>query len=299
MKKFFVNICALALGLWVSTADAQELNCRVEVNTDQLEGTNKDVFTTLQSALTEYINNHKWTDAVFQNEERIECTYILTITSASGSSMSGNIQIQASRPVYNSSYTTPLFNFKDNNFSFEYAQYDKLEFNDNSYDSNLMAVIGFYSYIILGLDFDSFSRNGGAKYFEKAEVIANLARSSNDEGWTAYASDNNRYALISNYRDNTLQSLHEIMYEYHRLGLDVMTQNVENGKSEILSILPGLQTMNNAKPFSVALQLFTECKLNELVDMFRNSSAADKKKVYDILSSVLPTMTSKMSDLAQ
>ncbi|MBQ4036480.1 MAG: DUF4835 family protein [Paludibacteraceae bacterium] len=293
-NKLFIAL----LGLFLSAqTQAQELNARVEVNAQQLEGTNKDIFSTLQSDLGEYINSHKWTDAVFNNEERIECTFVITIESVSGNTMNGNLQISASRTVYNSSYTTPIFNFKDKNFSFNYAQYDRLEFNDNVYESNLMSVMAFYCYIILGVDFDTYSRYGGQKFFEKAETIAALARSSEDEGWQAYKSDNNRYALISNYMDNTLRGLREIFYDYHRLGLDMMSQNVENGKSQILSILPGLQTMNSAKPFSVALQNFTECKLNELVDMFRNSSASDKQKVYEILSAVLPTQTTKMKDL--
>ena len=296
MKRLFIIVLVMfAAGF---ALQAQELNCRVEVNTDQVAGTNKEVFNTLQSDLTSYVNSHKWTNAMFKNEERIDCSFILTIESVSGNTMKGNLQIQASRPVYNSSYTTPLFNFKDNYFTFSYAQYDKLEFNENVYESNLMSIIAFYSYIVIGLDFDSFSRYGGAKYFETAETIANLARSSDDDGWKAFDSDNNRYALVSNYLDNTLKPLHEVVYDYHRLGLDVMSQNVENGKAEILSILPTLQTMNSDKPFSVALQNFAECKLNELVDMYRNSSAADKKKVYDVLSSVLPTQTSKMKDLS-
>lgn len=290
-------IIALLGFLASAGAQAQELNARVEVNTQQLEGTNKDVFSTLQSDLGEYINSHKWTDAVFNNEERIECTFILTIDNVSGNSMSGSLQISASRTVYNSSYATPIFNFKDNNFTFNYAQYDKLEFNDNAYESNLMSVMAFYCYVVLGIDFDTFSRFGGQKYFEKAETVATLARSSEDEGWQAYKSDNNRYALISNYMDSNLRGLREMFYDYHRLGLDMMSQNVENGKSQILSVLPSLQTMNSAKPFSVALQNFAECKLNELVDMFRNSSASDKQKVYDILSAVLPTQTNKMKDL--
>ncbi len=293
-NKLFIAL----FGLFLSSAtQAQELNARVEVNAQQIEGMNKDVFTTLQSDLNEFINSRKWTDAVFSNEERIECSFILTIDKVSGNAMSGNLQVSASRTVYNSSYTTPIFNFKDNNFTFNYAQYERLEFNENAYESNLMSIVAFYSYIILGVDFDTFSRNGGQKYFEKAETVATLARSSNDEGWQAYKSDNNRYALISNYMDSNLRGLREIFYDYHRLGLDMMSQNVENGKSQILSILPGLQSMNSAKPFSVALQNFTECKLNELVDMFRNSSASDKQKVYEILSAVLPTQTSKMKDL--
>lgn len=293
-NKLFIAL----LGFFMSTAaHAQELNARVEVNAQQIEGMNKDLFNTLQSDLGEYLNSHKWTDAVFNNEERIDCSFILTIDNVSGNSMSGSLQVSASRTVFNSSYSTPLFNFKDNNFTFNYAQYDRLEFNENAYESNLMSIVAFYSYIILGIDFDTFSRFGGQKYFEKAETVAALARSSEDEGWQAYKSDNNRYALISNYMDSNLRGLREMFYDYHRLGLDMMSQNVENGKAQILSGLPSLQSMNSAKPFSVALQNFTECKLNELVDMFRNSPASDKQKVYEILSAVLPTQTSKMKDL--
>lgn len=293
-NKLFIAL----LGFFMSTAaHAQELNARVEVNAQQIEGMNKDLFNTLQSDLGEYLNSHKWTDAVFNNEERIDCSFILTIDNVSGNSMSGSLQVSASRTVFNSSYSTPLFNFKDNNFTFNYAQYDRLEFNENAYESNLMSIVAFYSYIILGIDFDTFSRFGGQKYFEKAETVAALARSSEDEGWQAYKSDNNRYALISNYMDSNLRGLREMFYDYHRLGLDMMSQNVENGKAQILSGLPSLQSMNSTKPFSVALQNFTECKLNELVDMFRNSPASDKQKVYEILSAVLPTQTSKMKDL--
>lgn len=295
MKKILYT--ALLSLLTAFSASAQELNARVEVNAQQIEGSNKDIFTTLQSDLNEFINSRKWSDAIFANEERIDCTFILTIDNVSGNTMNGSLQITASRTVYNSSYSTPIFNFKDNNFRFSYAQFDRLEFNDNAYESNLMSIIAFYSYIILGVDFDTYSRYGGQKYFEKAEFVANLARSSDDAGWKAYESDNNRYALISNYMDNNLRGLRELNYDYHRLGLDLMSQNVENGKSQILSSLPVLQSMNSAKPFSVALQNFAECKLNELVDMFRNSPASDKQKVYEILSAVLPTQTSKMKDL--
>jgi len=199
---------------------AQELDCRIQVNTDNIEGTNKDIYTEFGNRLTEFINSQKWTDAIFLNEERINCNFVVTISSVSGDSYSGSLQIQANRPVYNSSYTTTLFNFKDENFNFNYAQADRLEFNENSYDSNLMSVMAFYVNVILGINFDSYSRLGGTKYFEKAEAIAALAQSSEDLGWKAFQSDKNRYALISNYRDERLRKLREVSYEYHRLGLD-------------------------------------------------------------------------------
>lgn len=298
----FMRFLTAILGLvFCSGLCAQEMDCHVQVNANQIEGTNKDKFNTLASNLTEFINTRKWTDAVFQEEERIECNFILTIDeTGSGDSYSGNLQIQASRPVFNSSYSTTLFNFKDENLTFTFSEYgEHFEFNENSYDDNLTSIIGFYVNIILGLNFDSYSRHGGSQYFDKAETIANLARSSDDPGWKAFESDRNRYALISNYQDANLKGLRDLIYEYHRLGLDEMVQNVEKGKSRIYSNLPYLQEMNRAKPFSVTLQLFVESKLDEIVDMFRNSMPNEKKELYEILSSIVPTQTNKLKGLLE
>ena len=276
---------------------AQELDCRIQVNTDNIEGTNKDIYTEFGNRLTEFINSQKWTDAIFLNEERINCNFVVTISSVSGDSYSGSLQIQANRPVYNSSYTTTLFNFKDENFNFNYAQADRLEFNENSYDSNLMSVMAFYVNVILGINFDSYSRLGGTKYFEKAEAIAALAQSSEDLGWKAFQSDKNRYALISNYRDERLRKLRKVSYEYHRLGLDEMAQSADKGRNKIFENLPYLQEVNREKPFSVALQLFMEAKMNEILDMFRDATSEEKKKVYDVMISILPTQSQKLKEL--
>ncbi len=157
---------------FVSAQQQQELNCRVQINSDKIGGTNREVFDDLSNKLTEFINSRKWTDAVFLNEERIECGLIFTINEQSGSHFSGELQVQANRPVFNSSYITPLFNFRDVNVQFNYSQFDRLEFYDNSFDSELTALVAYYINIILGLNFDSFSRYGGAKYFEKAATIS-------------------------------------------------------------------------------------------------------------------------------
>ncbi|MCB9017978.1 MAG: DUF4835 family protein [Paludibacteraceae bacterium] len=276
---------------------AQELDCRIQVNTDNIEGTNKDIYTELGNRLTEFINSRKWTDAIFLNEERINCNFIITITSVAGDSYSGSLQIQANRPVYNSSYTTTLFNFKDENFKFTYAQADRLEFNENTYESNLMSVMAYYVNVILGLNFDSYSRCGGTRYFEKAEAIATLAQSSDDLGWKAFQSDKNRYALISNYRDERLRKLRDVSYEYHRLGLDEMVFSVDKGRNKIYDNLPYLQEVNREKPYSVALQIFMEAKMNELLDMFRDATSDEKKKVYDVMISILPTRSQKLKEL--
>lgn len=293
--KYVLGLIMTLLSL--SSAFAQEMNCMIQINTDAIEGTNKDIYTELGNRLTEFVNSRKWTDAIFQNEERINCNFIITINSVAGDNYSGNIQIQANRPVFNSSYTTTLFNFKDENFNFTYAQQDRLEFTDNTYDSNLMSVMAFYVNIVLGLNFDSYSRCGGSPYFEKAEAIAALAQTSDDLGWKAFHSDKNRYALISNYRDESLRKLRDISYEYHRLGLDEMAQSLEKGRNKILSNLPYLMEVNREKPFSIALQLFAESKMNELLDMFRDATPDEKKKVYDILTSIMPTQNNKLKEL--
>jgi hypothetical protein len=251
----------------------------------------------LSNNLTEFVNTRKWTDAVFSNEERIDCNLIFTISETAGGYYTGDLQIQANRPVFNSGYTTPLFNFKDINLRFSYSQFDRFYYEDNSYESNLLALVAYYINVILGLNFDSFSRYGGSRYFEKAGMVVALAQSSDDPGWQAFQSERNRYALISNLQDERLKRLRDVNYEYHRLGLDEMSLNVEKGRSKIYSILPYLRELNRAKPFSVALQLFAESKRDELIDMFRNATPKEKREIYDILIEILPTQSNKLDEL--
>ncbi len=281
----------------ISSVSAQELNCRIQINSDKISGTsNRDIFDELSNKLTEFVNSRKWTDAVFLNEERIDCNLIFTISEMSGNYFSGDLQVQASRPVFNSSYTTTLFNFKDPNARFSYSQFDRLEFYENSFDSDLTSLVAYYINIILGLNFDSYSRYGGSKYFERAAAIVALAQSSDNAGWKAFQSERNRYALISNYQDESLKRLRDVIYEYHRLGLDEMSMNVAKGRDKIYSVLPYLRDMNRAKPYSIAITLFAEAKRDELLDMFKNSTPKEKKEVYDILKGILPT-DSKLEEL--
>ncbi|MDR1729526.1 MAG: DUF4835 family protein [Prevotellaceae bacterium] len=272
-----------------SAVSAQELNCRIQVNSDKIAGTNREVFDELGNKLTEFVNSRKWTDAVFLNEEQIECNLIFTISEMSGNHFSGDLQVQSSRPVFNSSYTTTLFNFKDPNIQFDYSQFDRLEFYENSFSSNLTSLVAYYINVILGLNFDSYSRYGGTKYFDRAASIVALAQSSDDAGWKAFQSERNRYALISNYQDESLKRLRDVNYEYHRLGLDEMSLNVAKGRDKIYSILPYLRDMNRAKPYSIAIILFAEAKRDELLNMFSNSTPKEKREVYEILKGILPT----------
>ncbi|MCQ2200384.1 MAG: DUF4835 family protein [Paludibacteraceae bacterium] len=292
----YIYVFVLSI-LTFSVASAQEMNCRVNISSDKIEGTNKDVFTTLTNDLNDFLNSTKWTDAVFESEERIECNFNIELESVSGDNYSGRLTIQASRPVYNSSYTTTLFNFSDQKFKFKYAEFDKFQFNENEYESNLLSVLAFYVNVVLAINFDSYSRYGGTKYFERAELIANVARSSDDDGWKAFESDRNRYALITGYLDSNLRQLRDVYYEYHRLGLDECAGSVEKGKAKIYSLVPYLKEMNSAKPFNVVLQLFVETKLDELVDMFSNSPSKERKEVYDMILAIHPTKTQKAAEL--
>ncbi len=278
---------------------AQDVKAYVRVNAEQIGGTstNREIYDEMTQALTEFINSRRWTDATFTEEERIECNFVLILEKAAGENYMGKLQVQASRPVYNSGYTTTLFNFQDNNFTFNYTQYQKLEFDENVYESNLLSTIAFYMNIILGIHFDSFSRYGGSRYFEKAELIVSLAQSSDDIGWKAFDSDRNRYAIVSNYQDERLKKLRDIIYEYHRFGLDEMVNSVEKGRTNIYNNLPYLKEMNRAVPYSIALQLFVESKINELLDMFKPATAKEKKDLYEVLQSILPTQSNKFQEL--
>lgn len=298
MRKRLLFIAALLLSFANAlVCEAQDVKAYVRINTEKIEGTNKDIYNELSNDLTEFINSRRWTDATFTDDERIECTFVITLEKAAGESYSGSLQVQASRPVFNSGYSTTLFNFLDNNFTFTYEQYQKFEFNENVYESNLLSTIAYYVNIILGLNFDSFSRYGGNRYFEKAELIVSLAQTSDDIGWKAFDSDRNRYALVSNYQDERLKKLRDIIYEYHRFGLDEMVNSVEKGRTNIYNILPYLKEMNRAVPYSIALQLFVEAKTNELLDMFKPATTKEKKDVYDILQSIMPTQSNKFQEL--
>ncbi|HEY4789184.1 MAG TPA: DUF4835 family protein, partial [Bacteroidales bacterium] len=213
----------------------QELKCNIQVVSEQIQGTNKKVFETLQSALYEFMNNRNWTNNVFTNEERIECNMLINITDYSGSDFKGTLQVQSRRPVYGTSYNTVLLNYKDQNFDFSYTEFEPLDFSETSFRSNLTSLMAFYAYIIIGLDYDSFSYNGGTEYFRKAEAIVNNAQNATEKGWKPYEASNNknRYWLIQNILDEKYSSVREFIYKYHRLGLDRMAEKTNEARDEI------------------------------------------------------------------
>lgn len=295
------------LGLFLvgiaSWANAQlstvgELNARVSINSDKVQGSDKQVFTTLQEALMEFINNRRWTDATFGINERIDCSFTIIISEQTDNSFTGEIQVQASRPVYNSSYTTNLFNFRDTELNFEYTQFEPLEYTENTLNSNLTATIVYYIYIILGLDFDSFSPLGGRVYFDQAQQIVNLAQSQGSwNGWRAFEKDDNRHGLITALTDNTSETFRNFWYTYHRKGLDEMAGNPDRGRTTIIEALPALQEVKSVRPTSVLLRLFSDSKLDELVLIYSKATTQEKQAGYKLLFELYPTAGSRLESL--
>ncbi len=295
------------LGLFLvgvaSWANAQmstvgELNARITINSDKVQGSDKQVFTTLQEALMEFVNNRRWTDATFGINERIDCSFTIIINEQTDNSFTGEIQVQASRPVYNSSYTTNLFNFRDTELNFEYTQFEPLEYTENTLNSNLTATIVYYIYIILGLDFDSFSPLGGRVYFDQAQQIVNLAQSQGSwNGWRAFEKDDNRHGLITALTDNTSETFRNFWYTYHRKGLDEMAGNPDRGRTTIIEALPALQEVKSVRPTSVLLRLFSDSKLDELVLIYSKATTQEKQAGYKMLFELYPTAGSRLESL--
>lgn len=280
-------------------ADAQELNCRVEVNASQLEGTNKSVFETLQSAINEYVNTNKWTDAQFSANERIECTLFFNITEydSSDGKMTGTLQVQAIRPVYNSSYTTTLLNFRDTKVDFTYIENEPLTYNEANMESQLTQILNFYVYLILAIDFDSFSPRGGEPYYEKLAMIVQQAQSSGESGWKAFEDTKNRSAVLSAFTDPSTRQLRDLIYQYHLQGLDQMSVSPDKGRKTIDGTLDILTDIYKVSPMSVGLSLFKDAKLDELVNIYSKGTAEERQHAYDVLSAIFPTEQQRLEKI--
>ena len=294
-KLLYLFICLLL----TFSAKSQELNARVTFNSDKVQGTNKQVFTTLQTALTEFINNRKWTDATFAVNERIDCSFTLIINEMpTESSFKGELQIQARRPVYNSSYSTTLFNFRDTQLDFDYTEFEPLEYTQNTLQNNLTASVVFYIYVILGLDFDSFAQTGGSPFIQQAMQVVTLAQSEMAwTGWKAFDSNRNRHALATALTDNTSAVFREMWYTYHRKGLDEMAANPDRGRTTLIETLPALKEIQTARPGSVLMQLFSDSKLDEVVSVYSKANQTEKQEGYKLLSTIFPTQTTRLEPL--
>lgn len=286
---FLLAICLFPL--------AQELNCKVEVNTSQITGTNKSVFETLQAAITEYMNTNIFSSAQFAANEKIDCRLYLTVKEYDGNVVKGGLQVQSTRPVYNSAYTTTVVNFKDSKIDFSYQEGDPLIFSANNMESQLTAILNFYAYLILAMDFDSFSPRGGDPYFERLKVIVQQGQSSGEVGWKAFEDSNNRAAVLSAFTDAATAGLRDMNYQYHRQGLDQMSVSPEKGRAAIHGSLATLKAVYSASPMSVGLSLFKDSKLDELVNIYSQATADEHKEAYETLQSVYPGESTRLEKI--
>ena len=291
--KIFILVVFLSF-FGLKYAQAQELNATVIVNADQIEPAFQSIFVTLQRSMTDFLNNRRWTDMTFTNQERIECTFNLVVRRFENNVVSAELTVQSRRPVFNSSYFSPLFNFRDTEIEFEYNEHDQLEFIDNAFGSNLTAILAYYAYIIIGYDMDSFSRLGGTPYFRAAENIVALGQSSNYGGWRAeLGASRNRHALVSNLLDEAFRRYRNFFYEYHLLGLDQMTINMTNARARISEGLPILREANRARPTAVVIGIFLDTKADELVNIFSEATQQERERAVEILSDIAPTRSAQ------
>lgn len=291
-----LGLIFLLIGL-VPAAQAQELNCTVEVNSQQVEGTNKNVFDALQEGISTYMNETKFSNAIFSPNEKIECRLFLTVKEYADDRIKGELQLQLSRPVYNSSYTTTLFNFRDTKVEFGYREGDPLIFNENTVENNLTAILDYYAYLFLAIDFDSFSPKGGQPFYDRAQSVVQQAQSIGEVGWRTFEDTKNRAAVLSSYTDTNTAGIRNLLYNYHRKGLDEMVTSPDKGRAVITESLKELKTVADNSPMSVALSLFRDAKLDELVNIYSKAPSAERETAYDILQPIYPTESERLDKI--
>ena len=287
--KRIIGILLLIL-TWAIPSSGQELQAKVTINHQQVQGTDVSVFEALQQKLEEFINDRQWTNLQFQKNERIVCNFNITVTKydASTNVITATAMIQANRPVYNSSYTSTLYNNKDNDFSFRFSQFDQLEFNEEMVDDQLTALIAYYAYLIIGLDLDSFSPMGGEDVLQRCMNLANNAQNLEFPGWKAFDNDRNRFAIINDYLDGGMAPFRQLQYDYYRKGLDEMANNADRGRTAITTALEeDLKKCHENKPLSMLPQIWTDYKKDELANIYKGKGTQkEKESAYDILFSI-------------
>lgn len=286
-KVLIIMLLALPAAL-----SAQELNCRVVINAQQIQTSERNIFTEMETSFAQFLNNRKWTDDEFNAEERINCNIILSFDPNESTPSSGkwgaSVQILSSRPVYNSAYETVLFNFADRDWQFDYVQSQPLQFNENSFTSNITSLLAYYAYTIIGMDYDSFSELGGTRYFQTANQIVLNAQNSNYSGWSQFNSVRNRYWLSENLLGSNFEPLRQAVYLYHIKGLDVFQEDPETARANILQGLKSVDLANKSRPRSILTISFLDAKAEELSQIFKEGTPTQKKEAYDILSKLDP-----------
>ena len=282
---------------------AQELQARININHSQISGTDVSVFENLQQTLEQFVNERQWTNLQFQRNERIQCSFNITVTKylRDENRFDCTALIQANRPVYNSAYPSTLYNNKDENFSFEFAQFDQLNFDDEVVDNQLTALLAYYAYLIIGLDLDSFSPLGGTDILQRCMHLVNNAQSLGFPGWKSFEDSRNRFAIINDYLDESLKPMRQLQYDYYRKGLDEMVSNAERGRTQISDALEqNLKTAHENKPLSLLPQIWTDFKKEELSSIYKGKGTQkEKERLYDLLMSINAAQSNAWENIRQ
>ncbi len=279
-----VLLCCMSLGGFT-----QELNCSVTINATQVESTDRAVFKDMKLAIEQFMNGRKWTTDTYRTHEKINCNILITISKMTIGSFSASVQIRSARPIYNTNYSTQLLNFADRDWDFEYVESQPLEYNDNTFTTNLTSLLAFYAYIIIGMDYDSFSELGGTPYFQKALMVVNNAQQSNREGWQSMKSTRNRYWLQENLNNGQMTDIRKAIYSYHRLALDMFEKNPDQAQQIILNGLKDIKKIRDINPSAILVVSFFDAKGKEIASIFSTGNIQVRRQAYDLVTVIDPS----------
>ena len=288
---------AILLLLCGFTASAQELNCTVQVNYSMITDANPQIFKTLEKSLTDFINNTRFTTRNFSRNERIECSMVFTVTAYKNNGFNTSLQVQSLRPVYNSTYASPVFNFNDKDANFNYNEGQNLTYNPNTFDSNLISLVAFYANMIIAFDADTFSEKGGTDYYQVAQGIATVAQGGGYSGWSQQDGNQSRYFLVNDVLSSTFEPYRETLYEYHRNGLDLMADDQKKAKENIIGAIDTLAQLYKVRPNAFLTRVFFDAKANEIASMFSGGPNVSVSKLVDNLNRISPLNASKWSQI--
>lgn len=302
-KNVYIMLITALVALFNMKAAGQELSTKVVINSTKVGVTDKSVFDNLQQALEQFVNDRQWTELQFQKNERIVCNFNITIDKydKTNNMFECTALIQANRPVYNSQYTTTLYNNKDANFNFEFAEFDQLNFNEETVDNQLTALVAYYAYLIIGLDLDSFAPLGGSEILQRCYNLVNNAQNLNFPGWKAFDNSRNRFAIINDYLDESMKPFRQLQYDYYRKGLDEMANNVERGRTNISdALVNGLKKSHDNRPLSLLPQIWTDYKLDELTSIYKGKGTQkEKEEIYELLMSINASQANEWEKVKQ
>jgi hypothetical protein len=293
MKK----IASFLLLFWVGIAHAQQLNCTVQVNSDKVTNANSQIFKNLEKSINEFVNKTDWTGESFEQNEKINCSMVIILNSYDSNQFSATIQVESSRPVFNSTYSSPVFNYNDKDFSFRYVEFENLLFNPANFDSNLVSVLAFYSYMILGFDADTYALYGGKQWFDVAQQIMTVAQQSGYKGWSQADGNQNRFFLVSDMLSGTYDAFREAMYQYHREGLDNMAKDLKTSKEKILESITTLSGIYKVRSNAFLTRVFFDAKGDEIVSILSGGPKVSMSGTIDTLNKISPLNSSKWATI--